>query len=184
MSVSALLLETAFTPQAHSIGFGRVLKGREHEFPILAKALVGAEPANSTSIEWQDGYTDDGCLLIRKNYAQILREPFQAFDGTEVARRDFDHRAAADKRAAMALDKFLNQVEDVLVHGRASRTESGAATCGGVRFFLQRDAVSGDKLTLRILRDLTWLTNRQPRDADRREDEWLAEFSLQVERGQ
>lgn len=141
------------------------VNGREHEFPLLARSLVGAKPALSPTIEWLTE-DDAGGLRAERNECQILRATCKYGFGANLGvRYQYEQEA---------LTEFLGDVEKILWDGVPHYDDSRGyplRMCGGVRHFLGRDPIDGDKITLLILRDLI-----------RRDDddggEWIAEFSL------
>jgi hypothetical protein len=170
-----------------TVGFAAAIRGREKEFPYLARAVKNIEPADRPMISWADGRG--------KNFCQINRNPFGVTHAGLVTRLYSGRDTWEDARAA-ALTEHLQSVEQTIEHGVPERrielyleldedgewyvAERVRQFAGGFRHYLKRDLRRGDTIRLRPLQDLTFLDNRQEPDMDVREAEWLSEFSLEV----
>lgn len=113
-------------PVAERHPLAELVKGREAEFPTLARAAQNVVPARNPKIEW----TVDGEEWF--NYTQIFR------------RRDAD--------SDVARDALLREIEDALKHG-VRAISSMSRLLSGYYTYLGRDLLDDDVLTLRPLRE-------------------------------
>lgn len=179
MTVTLKSLDPA--PEYHS--FADLVRGREDEFPVLARATADLVPAANPKIEWTVG--DE----VWFNWTQIIRYPYNVFGAAEGAAMA---EPRPDPLKDEQRDKFLAAIEDTLTHGIPTDQRTGLwlplRTCGGYRYFLGRELREDDELTLRPLREPVWRVfthmgyDREdgPVKLDRPIGEWLAEVSLQV----
>lgn len=170
-------------PKREEYTFAELVAGRGEEFPTLVRAVVDARPAIRERIEWLVDTLRDGVhsRAVWHNYTQINRYPYKT--PAEEGSLSAGGHGSADE----ALTEFLKSVELVLVHGTPNRDVSGAMpwqSCGGYRFFLERDLNDNDLLTLKPLREPFLWTHEFDYDTGIALDapvyEWLGEFSLQV----
>jgi hypothetical protein len=148
------------------IGFENV---GDYRYPLLRAALRDARPAISFKVEW---LVDTPSRDPWVNYTQIVRTPFSVGPGDDY-----------DREKYYALEQHLGEVERVLWDGVPDYTATEAtprSSCGGVRHYLGRDPHAGDRVALRVLRDVALYKNRDDGSSSVRTHEYISEFSLEV----
>lgn len=156
-------------------GYRKAIEGREHEYPLLARAIDNLQPAQNVKIEWPGGW----------NYQQIVRWPFGITD-RELVRHGIPEGALNEHPALVAhkdefLTKVLESIERILWDGVRDLPRTFTRTCGGARELLGRDPIDTDRIALRPLRDLEFRT--WEKDNGTVVGEWIAEFSLEAVAG-
>lgn len=140
-------------------------RGREKEFPTIARAAKETAPAHDAVINWI--FKKDGGVVSWWNYTQIFRAVWGEWSPLSKAE---------------TLTKFLREIEEVLEHGtryRPNHPDPWPSFCGGYRFFLNSDLRDGDTLILRPLREPMLREITAPEDPSR-SYEWICELSLEV----
>lgn len=185
-------------PMAISVGFEKALSlFPNRRFPLLRRAVKNQKPAFSTKVEW---LANDrrGRRYAEHNWTTIFRNPWgvtntfrssRLYRDTSTSRKEREILGAEYvKERLKALEGHLTAIEHSLKYGVRSvdyNAPYGMCThMGGVLDVLERkrNILRSDKLTLRVLRDLVILTNRQANDADEYREEWLSEVTLEVTR--
>jgi hypothetical protein len=149
------------------VGFAKVADRR---YPLLLEAAKNARPAISFKVEW---LVDTPSRESWVNYTQILRTSF-------TVGPDDDY----DRERYYALERHLAEVEQTLWDGVPAYEVGDSCPrtgCGGVRHFLGREPLNGDRVALRIMRDLALYKDRDIGSSFTRMHEYISEFSLQVD---
>lgn len=170
-------------PAWKTVGLAAAVKGHEDAYPFLARAAAEVKPAASTKVEWLVDGPEGPVSWF--NWTQIIRTPF----GESHAQHVTD---SWEKTKAKYLVEHLTTVERTILDGRLFRQinyyfdeETGewypveTRGMGGVRFYLRREPTVDDYISLRVLRDCTFLDRTMP-DFDGRRGEYLSEISLEV----
>lgn len=176
--------------QIEEVGLSASVDGRESEFPLLARSLKNATPAYNTKVEWLVRTNKNPATWF--NWTQIVRTPFGVTNAGMASNMYGGGNLWEDTKAKM-LQKHLGDIETTIRDGRLFRRidyyfdeESGewypveTRGMGGVKFFLRREPIEKDYISLRILRDCFFWDEGTP-DFDGRQAEFISEISLQVQ---
>lgn len=158
-------------------------------FPLLHRATIDkVEACDDSMIYWRPALGGE----FFRNYVEIVRE---SYSFTRTARRMRGFSVAVSDMRDEKLLRLLERIEYSLQFGVAQRTvtlrlgtdEDGAhyiaedvtQTSGGFQHLLRREELfPTDHFHLRG--SLVLMPDRQPPDMDGLTDEWMAEFSLEV----
>lgn len=172
LSLSATGFEGLYSQRIIHIGYDFAIRGSEHAYPLLARAIKNSERALSPKIEWL--HKKNGKIEVLHNYTQIFRNPF-GITGTQMHSRFYDGQLV--KLRNDALHAHLGAVENCLRYGTCKEEHTefwSKRTMGGIKQY------PAGTPKLMILRDLQLITNRQRLDADMYEEELLGEVTLKV----